>query len=480
MSPDSKGVLVLYTGGTVGSVRPNPDNPHDPLVPGTAEQLLERLPLDGAGRMLFGEVAVPLTVIALGELFDSTNVKPRHWQSIARIIESRYDGHVGFVVLHGTDTMAYTASALSFMLANLDRPVVLTGAQRPIGEIRSDAVQNVITAVEIAAASLLDSPVIPGVSVFFHDELLRGCRVSKRSATAYAGFHSPNFPPLATVGDEIVVLDGIVRPPRNGPLKLHERLDPGVALLELTPLLDLGLLERLLAADELRAVVLKTYGAGNAPSDPAFLDVVGRAVERGLAIVAVTQCAQGSVDLGRYEVSAGLLERGVIHGLDLTPEAAQTKLAVLLGDGDVDIAAAMQVNLRGEQSRNAFDLYFPDGEVRDRVVLPRRGAFPLEEAYRPDRLRRAKLLVAGLCPESEGEAFLHLRVGFACGDETRVVDCPRLRWHPDDPRCRRLFLDVTELAEGRSPADFGQLVLERVEGPAVRLSHVRLSLFTEV
>jgi len=392
------GVLVIYTGGTVGAVHRHRENLADPLVPGSADELRAHLPLVDGRFLRFGRHAVPVTITATERLLDSTNVTPDDWQAVAAVVEANYDAYEGFVVLHGTDTMAFTASALAFMFENLAKPVILTGSQRPIGETRSDALQNIITAVELAAAASLGTVVVPEVCVFFHDVLLRGCRVTKTSASAYHGFHTPNCPPLAVAGEYVEVDETVVRPAGEGPFTVRYGLNRNIAVLQLSPLMSNPMLARILSADDLRAVVLETYGVGNAPSNGEFLDIIEGTVRRGVEVVAVTQCRQGAVELGLYQVSAGLLQRGVVSGLDMTAEAAQTKLAVLLEDeGRVDAAATlMQVCLRGEQSQSLFDLPFPGATAAPKATVVQTGSFAAASFFDRSRISRAQLRLLGV------------------------------------------------------------------------------------
>lgn len=476
------GVLVIYSGGTVGAVRPRGDDADAPLVPGSVERLREHLPLVEGRFLRFGRTLVPVDVVATPELLDSTNVRPSDWVVLARLVETHYGSYDGFVVLHGTDTMAFTASALSFMFENLAKPVVLTGSQRPIGETRSDALQNVVTAVEIAGARCLGGAVVPEVCVFFRDELLRGCRVTKTSASAYDGFHSPNCPPLGRAGEHIRVDETVVRPPGTGPFAVRTALDRNLAVLQVSPLMSAPMLDRILSAEDLHAVILRSYGVGNVPSDPAFLDVVERAVRRGVKVVAVTQCLQGAVELGVYETSMGLLERGVLSGVDLTPEAAQTKMAVLLEDeGLVDsVEALMQVSLRGEQSGSLFTLDFGAGSASPRALCRQAAPFPAPSHFRRDRLASAKLRMLGL--ELEGAAADPLvRVGLGEGKAAPASDA----WVP----CRlsmgpggelRCFADLTAQASLMlDPGRKATLAVEVEGAAALRWRRMSLALFLD-
>ncbi len=396
-------VLVIYTGGTIGSVPRDRTDPLSPLAPAPLEQVMGMLPrYDADSRsILLGRQAVRLETLSWEPPIDSSAIAVTHWVRLAREIKARYQDHVGFVILHGTDTLAYTASVLAYMLDNLSKPVVLTGSQRPIGETRSDAVQNLVTACEIAAAELLGDVVVPEVCVFFRDELLRGCRTTKLSASTYNAFASPNFPPLGRAGEYIEIEARHLRPSTPHALVVRDRLESRIASLDVFPGMSPELLGALLGAGELRGVVLKTFGTGNVPATPGILDAVGQAVGRGIVVVDVTQCASGEVELGLYEASAGLLARGVVGGMDLSAEAALTKLAFVLGlDADPAVAAdLMQINLRGEQRSSRFHLHFGPGRMEPGGItacLPSRPMVQGPARYEPARLERGTLLMLGL------------------------------------------------------------------------------------
>jgi len=346
-------VLVVNTGGTIMMVRDG-DNPRAPWRPGDYARVTRDYPALSA-------LPFKLVFHSFDPLIDSSDMTDAGWRETAGVIGRHYDSIDGAVVLHGTDTMCYTAAALSFLLENLAKPVVLTGAQLPLIVPRSDGLQNFVTALCIAAGLDVSDgsalPPLPEVCVYFGGKLLRGNRARKLSASAYAGFESPNFPPLGTVGKRIELDTKRIAPLPDGPFRAGSALDTRVMTLDLFPGFDPDLFQTLVtheAADgtRVRGLVLKTFGAGNAPTNRRFLEALALIRDRGIPVVNVSQCPQGEVELGLYEASAGMQEAGVIGGLDLTPEAALCKLMWLLGRGlnRDEIAREMERSHRGERS----------------------------------------------------------------------------------------------------------------------------------
>jgi L-asparaginase len=316
-------VLVIYTGGTLGMVY---EHQNDQLVPFDFEQILDRVP---EIRRLDFEV----TVIVLSELIDSSNMKPANWIHLALIIRDNYETYNSFVILHGTDTMAYTASALSFLLEGLNKPVILTGAQLPIGVARSDARENFITAMEIAAAQENSQPMVPEVCIYFNSMLLRGNRAKKKESVHFNAFHSENYPHLAMAGVNIEYNTPFIHPyVPESKLTAYEEMDTNVVILPLFPGINHQIIGSILGIPGLKGLVLESYGSGNAPTETWFLNALGSAIRRGLVIFNVSQCDGGRVTQGRYQTSKALDQIGVLSGSDSTVEAAVTKMMFLLAN----------------------------------------------------------------------------------------------------------------------------------------------------
>lgn len=318
-------ILLVYTGGTIGMVK---DYKTGALKAFNFNNLMKSIPE-------LKQLDCSVDSVSFDEPIDSSNMNPSHWVSIATLIEENYDAFDGFVILHGSDTMSYTASALSYMLEHLSKPVILTGSQLPIGDLRTDAKENLITSIQIAALREGDRAVIQEVCLYFEYKLYRGNRTTKINAEHFEAFASLNYPELAESGVHLKVNTEYLRKKKHQkPLKVHKKLDDNVVILKLFPGLNKNVLKSVLNIPDLKGVILETYGAGNAPTDKWLLNDIKNAIKRGLHIVNVTQCSGGSVLLGgQYETSEELQSLQIINGKDITTEAAVTKLMYLLGTG---------------------------------------------------------------------------------------------------------------------------------------------------
>lgn len=335
-------VLLIYTGGTIG-MGCNPVT--GALEPLDFNHLISNVPE-------FGSIQTSIDVYQFTPPIDSSDMTPNLWAQIVRIIDNNYSLYDGFVILHGTDTMAYTASALSFMLENLTKPVILTGSQLPIGQLRTDGKENLVTSIEIAAAHHADgTPIVPEVCIYFSGRLLRGNRSTKINADGFNAFDSFNYPHLADAGVNIVYHEEhILHPDYSRPMIAHFALDANVVVFSLFPGLKGSLVRHLLETPELRSIVMRTYGSGNAPQRPWLLSLLKRAAYRGVTVINISQCAAGTVEMARYDTGFQLKNAGVISGFDSTVESAVTKLMHLQGhytDPNM-VRQNMNRNIRGE------------------------------------------------------------------------------------------------------------------------------------
>ena len=334
-----KRVYIAYTGGTIGMRRTR--DGYSP-EPGYLQQQLDAMP------ELHHDSMPLVTINEYAPLLDSSNMTPAEWVKIAHDVADHYDDYDGFVVLHGTDTMAYTASALPFMLNGLAKPVIITGSQIPLCEVRNDARENLITSLLIAS-----SYDVPEVCLYFGGKLLRGCRAVKVSADGFAAFDSPNFPPLGTVGIDIEINTPFVRRATAQDLVVEDFGSPVVSALRLFPGISPELVRNVLRPP-LQGLVLEAYGVGNGPdANVEFIDALTEATSRGVVIVDCTQCLEGTVNLTEYTAGSALARAGVISGFDMTAEAALAKLYYLFSRGDSpdDVKRALQEDLRGELTR---------------------------------------------------------------------------------------------------------------------------------
>lgn len=340
----STSILLIYTGGTIGMV----ENP----VTGALEPLDFAYLYDNIPEMK--RLACQIDIKQVDPPIDSSTISIENWINMASLIQQHYDLYDGFVILHGTDTMSFSASALSFMLQGLTKPVIFTGSQLPIGRLRTDGKENLLTAIEIAAAKREDgSARVPEVCIFFQDYLMRGNRTSKVSADKFRAFKSHNYPQLAFAGIDIHYNEGVIhRDAQHHELKVLSTLDPNVAILKLFPGITRPIVEAILGVPNLKGVILETFGSGNAPKFGWFTECLAEATARGMVIVNVTQCTTGTVDMSRYETGRQLHAAGVVCGYDMTSESAVTKMMYLLGQGleANRVRELMGTPLRGEMN----------------------------------------------------------------------------------------------------------------------------------
>lgn len=337
-------ILIIYTGGTLGMAY----DETGALVPFNFGQILEKIPT-------LTSMNIAITVISFPEPIDSSNVNMQHWVDMAYIIYENYDSYDGFVVLHGTDTMAYSASMLSFMLQGLSKPVIFTGAQLPISAMRSDARENLMTSLEIATAKANGKPIVPEVCIFFNHMLLRGNRAKKVQSVHFDAFESENYLPLAESGIIIDYNYAAIKPYEEGTkLKYLNKLDNRVMVIKLFPGITSNILDSCFEIEGLRGVVLETYGSGNSPSEAWFLNSLEKAVKKEIIILNVSQCNGGRVIQGRYQTSKDLKRIGILSGGDITTEAAITKMMFLLANEkeDAEIRRKLITPLAGEMSLN--------------------------------------------------------------------------------------------------------------------------------
>lgn len=334
-------ILIIYTGGTIGMVQ---DKETGALVAFNFDALIQEIPE-------IKKINAEITSISFEQPIDSSDIQPSHWVALCKMIEENYNNFDGFVVLHGSDTMAYTASALSFMIENLKKPIILTGSQLPIGAVRTDAKENLLSAIEIAASKFNGKMLVPEVAIYFEYNLYRGNRSTKVSAEQFEAFQSPNFPFLAEAGVNLKFnSQNLFQPLDNMPTVFHYKLDSNIASLKMFPGINKHVVESITTIPKLKALVIETFGAGNTTTEKWFIDCLKKAIDNNVMIINISQCISGSVEQGKYETSSALKKIGVVGGKDLTFESTITKLMFLLGKklSPKETKTLMQQSLRGE------------------------------------------------------------------------------------------------------------------------------------
>ncbi len=444
-------VFILYTGGTIGMGPREPEDPFSPLEPKSIGELFRFLPdfslygekkidrrrnagadprlmetgvgglpvleLDNGNTIRFGSASFERPV-------DSSDVGPADWRRMAETIASVYGDYDGFVILHGTDTMAYTASALSFMLQNLGKPVVITGSQLPVSAVRTDAVLNLMNSLFIAGCQAADLPLIPEVVIVFADRIVRGCRASKVSTSDWAGIDSPNAPLLGTIGERIKIREEAIRPIPDRPFTLNPALDENVFIIDLFPGFRSDRIEGLFRNPAIRGYILRTYGTGNIPNDRALLGLIRNAIENGKIVMNLSQCGTGMVEMGLYAASSALIDLGILSGLDMTREAAVTKMMWVLGSGAGRPEQELQIDHRGEQSGSLFHLSFGGLSKEEAAPACRRSRIPDARLNRMrisgSSLRISNLGVEGAAPGER--TVLHVYLNLPESDRRTPAD----------------------------------------------------------
>ncbi len=338
----SRKILLIYTGGTIGMAK-NPET--GSLVPFDLDHISKAIPE-------LTLLPCQIHTISFEEPIDSSNMTPTLWVELALMIRNNYDLYDGFVVMHGSDTMAYTASMMSFLLDNLSKPVIFTGSQLPVGVLRTDAKENLISSIELASLTNQDgSAVITEVAIYFEYKLYRGNRTFKNSSSNFEAFYSPNYPDLAELGVEMKINTEALWPRGNGPLRFHQSINSNIAVIPLFPGFNENIIYKTLEAGT-QGLILRTFGAGNAPNNFAFTESLKHCIDSGIPVINVSQCRMGSVNQNKYAAGRHLQDLGITSGKDSTIEAAITKMMFLLGQnlGSIEIANLFGKSLRGEIS----------------------------------------------------------------------------------------------------------------------------------